>query len=94
MIVEAGGINVAEEVDGFKPLSPEALVEYDPECLIMFEHGFHAMGGIDGVLAIPGLEKTKAGKDQNVISFPAHAISGFGLKYCQHLNSLHELLKE
>ena len=94
MMVMAGAQNVAGELDGFKPLSTEALVGYDPEVVILFDHGFEAIGGADGLMAVPGMDQTSAGKTQAFVHMPAHALNGFGLDVCQTLATLTKTLSE
>ena len=93
MIRMGGGEYVATDVEGFKPLATEALVKYDPQVIVMFDHGFEAMGSIDQITGIPGMSETSAGKTGTVIHMPAHALNGFGLNYCEDLKQLNQLLK-
>jgi iron complex transport system substrate-binding protein len=91
-IEAAGGVNVASEVDGFKPLSAEALLSYDPEVVLMFEHSFEAAGGMEGVLQVPGMSEVTAGKEKRIYHFPGQQINGFGPRTCDALTAFHQLL--
>jgi len=37
-------------------------VEANPDVILMFDFGFSSLGGMDGILKIPGMAQTNAGK--------------------------------
>jgi iron complex transport system substrate-binding protein len=78
MIKLAGGINVAESIDGFKPLSPEALIQYNPDVILLFDSGLESLNGLDGVLKMPGVMETNAGKNNKIVAMDGHYLMGFG----------------
>lgn len=78
MIKLAGGINVAETIDGFKPLSPEALIQYNPDVILLFDSGLESLNGLDGVLKMPGVMETNAGKNNKIVAMDGHYLMGFG----------------
>ncbi|WP_413113602.1 heme/hemin ABC transporter substrate-binding protein [Thaumasiovibrio sp. DFM-14] len=79
----AGGINPVEaSFNSYKPMSIEAILEIQPEYIMLAERTWEAMGGIDGILEKnPLLAATPAGINQNFIPVRSAAIiSGFGLQ--------------
>lgn len=80
VITAAGGINVAAEVglEGFAPITPEALIEAAPDVLVVLQDGLASAGGVEGLLQIPGLSQTPAGEDGNIVAFNDLYILGFG----------------
>lgn len=78
MIRMAGGENAAQGITDFKPLTPEALISSNPDVILMFESGLQSIGGIDGLLKIDGIAKTKAGMNKKVIAMEGQYLSGFG----------------
>lgn len=86
----AGGMNSAAHLDGFKPLTPEALLAADPEFVILFDHSFEAAGGVDGLLAIPGMSETRAGKQLQFLHYPGQAMNGFGPRTCAIIRELNQ----
>lgn len=78
MIELAGGRNAVTGFDDFKPLTPEALVTADPDIILMFDSGLESLGGMNGLLAIPGVAQTKAGKNRRVIEMDGQYLAGFG----------------
>ena len=65
LIELAGGKNVAPFKDT-KPLTAEALVAINPDAIIMLERGLAAVGGMEGVLKMPGVAQTNAGKNRRI----------------------------
>ncbi len=78
MIAYAGGRNAISGFSGFKPLTPEAVIAANPDVLLMTDQGMKAVGGISGVLRFPGVNQTRAGKEQNIVSLEAMYLLGFG----------------
>lgn len=72
IIEAAGGIDAAAEtgIVGWESLTPEALVAIDPEVYLVMDRGLEAIGGVEGLLAIPGMAETRAGRGRYVISMP------------------------
>lgn len=77
-IALAGGRNVGEGFDGYKPVSAEALVAMAPQVVVLMREFEQAAGGIDGVLAQPGMAQTPAGHARRVVFVDGQALLGFG----------------
>lgn len=90
MLSLAGGLNAFGEVEGFKPLNAEAALAARPEILLTTTQGLEAMGGVDGLLALPGLAGTPAGKAKRVVALDALLMLGFGPRLPQALAQLAE----
>lgn len=90
----AGGENVANDFESFKPLTPEALVQYNPDVLLFFSSGLQSAGGIDGVLKTPGVAQTNAGKNKKIIAMDGGLMSSFGPRLGEAALSLNKLLVE
>lgn len=71
VITAAGGINVGAEIglDGYQPITPESLIEAAPDTLLLMQAGLASVGGVDGLMQIPGIAETPAGETGNVIAF-------------------------
>ncbi len=92
MIRLAGGANAFGDVVGYKPLTPEAAIAAAPEVILATTQGLHAAGGVDGLLASPGLAATPAGKARRVRALDALLLLGFGPRLPQALRELAEAL--
>ncbi|MGL4836918.1 MAG: heme/hemin ABC transporter substrate-binding protein [Shewanella sp.] len=78
----AGAINpVAEHSHSYKSFSSEAILQMQPDVILLAERTYDQLGGIAGLVAEqPLLAQTPAVKNQRVIAIPSAAIQGgFGL---------------
>ncbi len=81
----AGGNPIVQEFESFKPLTPEALLQYQPEVILMFDSGLASLSdeakdksGEEQLLGIPGILQTPAGENRQIISMEGLYLSGFG----------------
>lgn len=65
LITLAGGRNIAPFKDT-KALTAEALVAMNPDAIVMLQRGLDGVGGLDGLLKMPGVAQTNAGKNKRV----------------------------
>ncbi|GGF31107.1 heme/hemin ABC transporter substrate-binding protein [Echinicola rosea] len=78
MIALSGAQPVAVEFEGLKPLTPEALPALNPDYILLFESGFQASGGKEGLRSIQGITATTAWKKDQLIAMDGHYLSSFG----------------
>lgn len=80
VIVAAGGIDAGMEagVVGTVDVTPEALAAAAPDVIIVPADGYGILGGIDGLLAIPGVAATPAGSSRSVLAYPEGDFLTFG----------------
>ncbi len=78
MIALAGGVNAASDIQGFKPLTAEALVKQNPDAILLFDTGLESLDGPEGMLKVPGVLQTNAGKNKNFIVMDGELLSSFG----------------
>ncbi len=90
MITAAGGLNAGAEagIAEFKPLSPEVVVAAQPDVILVLEKGLESVGGVDGLLTIPGLADTPAGKQRHIIALDDLYLLGMGPRTGQALADL------
>lgn len=74
----AGGRNAATGFSDFKPLTAEALVAANPDVLLLFDSGLQSLGGKTGLLQIPGVAQTTAGRTGRVVEMDGQLLTGFG----------------
>jgi iron complex transport system substrate-binding protein len=87
-IVLAGGVNAAADLPGYKALSPEALVAMKPDVILLMKEREDAVGGIDGVLRMPGVADTPAGKARRIYFVEGQALLGFGPRTAENAAAL------
>lgn len=74
----AGGVNAIANSEGYKPLNTEALIAANPDYLLLASTGIQSIGGIEGVLKIPGVAQTTAGKKKQILSIDTLMLTNFG----------------
>jgi len=90
----AGGANAVEGVEGFKPFSSEAVLQSEPEVLLMTDGGLASMGGADGLKAHPILGRTPAVQRGRVVSMDDLRLLGFGAELGEVVKELAQRLSE
>lgn len=94
IITIAGGENAVNDFEDFKPLTPEALIQSNPDYILLFEKGLESLGGIDGVLQIQGISQINAGKNKQIITMDGALLSGFGPRVGQAAKELNQLISK
>ena len=81
MIEAVGGIDVGTEAgldESFVPITSEALIAAQPDLIIVMTKGLESVGGVDGLLEIPGLAQTPAGENRRVVDMEDSVLLAFG----------------
>ncbi len=74
----AGGTNPFQSYTGYAPLSQEATILANPDIILMTSLGYSGAGETQGLLRLPGLANTKAGRNKNFLHFEGNYLLGFG----------------
>jgi iron complex transport system substrate-binding protein len=89
MISLAGGQNAVSGFNDFKPYTTEALVEANPDIILMFDFGFSSLGGTESIAKMPGMMQTNAGKNKRVVQMDSNLLVGFSTRLDQAILQLH-----
>lgn len=73
-----GAENAAGNIKGNKPMTAEAVIAAQPDVYVLFTTGLESIGGVDGLLKLPGLAHTPAGQNRRVVTLDGQYLSGFG----------------
>ncbi len=93
LIKMAGGENVMKGFTGYKVYNTEALVQSNPEVILLFDSGMSSLGGKEAILKLPGVNLTTAGKNKRVIAMEASLLNDFSMRLPQAILQLHEKLE-
>ena len=88
----AGAQNAFENVEDYKPLNSEALIAASPDYLLLTSTGFDSIGGMEGVLKIPGVAQTTAGKKKQIVAVNSLKLTNFGPRFGETVKELVALL--
>jgi iron complex transport system substrate-binding protein len=65
-------------IEGFAPLTAESLAKANPDILLVMNEGLESVGGLEKLLALPGVSSTKAAKNAAVIQADDRILLAFG----------------
>ncbi|MEA3502483.1 MAG: ABC transporter substrate-binding protein [Actinomycetota bacterium] len=90
VIEAAGGLDAGVDagVEGNVPVTPEALAAAAPDVLVVPEEGYAVLGGIEGLLAIPGVSTTPAGRNRAILAYPEGDFLTFGPRIAASIERL------
>jgi iron complex transport system substrate-binding protein len=82
LLAAIGALDVgAQTLDRpFNTLTAESLAELNPDVILVMSKGLQSVGGIDGLLKLPGVAQTRAGKNSAVIDVDDSLLLSFGLR--------------
>lgn len=84
----AGGVNAMEGFEGYRQVGDEAVLNADPDVILMMERApGHSVSDAD-LRAHPILGKTRAGAAGNVVRLPGLLLLGFGPRTTQAIDAL------
>ena len=67
-----------------------AAIAANPDVILVTQQGLQAAGGIEGVLQLPGLASTPAGRAKRVVAMDAPLLLGFGPRLPEAVSQLAE----
>lgn len=75
-------------IEGFAPLTAEALAKANPDVLLVMNEGLESVGGIEKLLALPGVSSTSAAQNSAVIQADDRVLLSFGPQTPQVISCL------
>ncbi|MFI8634162.1 hemin ABC transporter substrate-binding protein [Microbacterium sp. NPDC077663] len=91
LITALGGVDVAAEIgwQGMRPVTDEALVDANPDLLIMMTKGLESVGGVDGLSEhLPAVAQTDAGRNRRIVDMSDATVLSFGPASADVLDAL------
>lgn len=92
MIRLVGAQNAVTGFKRYRPLTPEALISAAPSIILVTTNGLAAIGGEEGLWALPGMNLTPAGKTKRFVSMDDSELLGFGPHTATALETLRKKL--
>lgn len=75
--VDAGS---AAGLTKFRPLTSEGLINAAPDVILVMTEGLDSVGGVDGLLALPGVAQTPAGVNKRIVDMEDGVLLNFGAR--------------
>ncbi len=95
-LLEAAGAVDAGKESGlskdFTAITSEALAKAAPDAILLMTKGFESVGGMDGLVKIPGIAETPAGMDRQVVTVDDGVLLNYGPRTDRVLTEIVEQL--
>ncbi|MFN3369489.1 MAG: hemin ABC transporter substrate-binding protein [Thermus sp.] len=78
MMELAGLENAARGIRECKPMTAESVVAVRPDVIVVFKKGLDSLGGLEGLLSLPGVAQTPAGQRRKVVAMDDLYLGSFG----------------
>ncbi|NEW77666.1 ABC transporter substrate-binding protein [Streptomyces rapamycinicus] len=91
LLEAAGAVDAGEEsglTKDFTPITSEALAKAAPDAILVMTKGLESVGGVDGLLKVPGVAETPAGMDRRVVTVDDGVLLSYGPRTDRVLASL------
>ncbi|SDT74932.1 heme/hemin ABC transporter substrate-binding protein [Actinoplanes derwentensis] len=75
--VDAGS---AAGLKKFRPLTSEGLINAAPDVILVMTEGLNSVGGVDGLLELPGVAQTPAGVNNRIVDMEDGVLLNFGAR--------------
>lgn len=62
----------------FTAITSEAMISAAPDVILVMTDGLNSLGGVDGLLKVPGIAQTPAGADRRVVDMSDAVLLSFG----------------
>ncbi|MEU8762920.1 ABC transporter substrate-binding protein [Streptomyces sp. NPDC048659] len=91
LLEAAGAVDAGKEsglTKDFTPLTSEALAAAAPDAILVMRKGLDSVGGVDGLVRLPGVAETPAGQDRRIVSVDDGVLLTYGPRTDRVLETL------
>ena len=80
LIEATGAVDVGAEklTKPFTPLTAETMAQLNPDLILVMIGGLESVGGVSGLVELPGVAQTPAGKNRQVVAVDDSLLLSFG----------------
>lgn len=80
VITLAGGLDAGAVLSDkpFAPITAETIAQANPDLILVMTKGLASVGGVKGLIALPGVAQTSAGKNRRVVAVDDSLLLSFG----------------
>lgn len=76
--IGASDIGAEQLANPFNALSSEIMAALNPEIILVMTNGLASVGGVDGLVVLPGIAQTVAGREKKIIAVDDSLLLSFG----------------
>ncbi|MEV0325515.1 ABC transporter substrate-binding protein [Micromonospora echinospora] len=90
MIRAIGAVDAGTEIGltKFRPLTSEGLINAAPDVILVMSEGLASLKGVDGLLALPGIGQTPAGRNRRIVDMDDGLLLTFGARTGRAIQAL------
>ncbi|MFJ5109387.1 hemin ABC transporter substrate-binding protein [Streptomyces sp. NPDC088551] len=91
LLEAAGAVDAGKEsglTKDFTAITSEALAKAAPDAILVMTKGLDSVGGMDGLVTIPGVAETPAGMDRRVVAVDDGVLLNYGPRTDEVLRSI------
>lgn len=92
IIAMAGGVNAITDFEGYKQLTDEAIIEAQPDLILMMARGGHLDIAQEELFSHPAIAATPAGAKRQVVKMDGAYLLGFGPRTASAVHDLSRAL--
>lgn len=81
---------VAGLTEPFTAITSEAMIAAAPDVLLVMTDGMKSLGGVDGIVQIPGIAQTPAGRNKRIVDMSDAVLLSFGPNTGRVISALSE----
>jgi iron complex transport system substrate-binding protein len=80
LISAIGGVDAGAQkfATPFTPMTAEAVATLNPDIFLVMSKGLESVGGVDGLVQLPGIAQTQAGKNRAIVAVDDSLLLSFG----------------
>ena len=80
LISAIGGVDASAQKFStpFTPMTAEAIATLNPDVFLVMSKGLESVGGVDGLVQLPGIAQTQAGKNRAIVAVDDSLLLSFG----------------
>ncbi|WP_232323863.1 heme/hemin ABC transporter substrate-binding protein [Catenuloplanes japonicus] len=92
MIQAIGAVDAGTSIglEKFRPMTSEGLINAAPDVILVMTEGLNSVGGVDGLLTLPGVAQTPAGVNKRVVDMEDGILLNFGARTGRAIQALAE----
>jgi iron complex transport system substrate-binding protein len=96
LLESVGAIDVGAQIleRPFNTLTAESLAALNPDVILVMTKGLESVGGVEGLIKLPGVAQTKAGKNSAIIDIDDSLLLSFGPRTPSLLEQLAKALAQ
>jgi iron complex transport system substrate-binding protein len=92
--IGAEDVGAAQLERPFNTLTAESLAGLNPDVILVMSKGLESVGGVEGLLTLPGVAQTNAGKNSAIIDVDDSLLLSFGPRTPSLVEALAQALKK